>query len=480
MKIKRSIQAIPRRQFLGGTAIGTLGFTFLPRHVLGLAGAQSPNEKLNIAAIGCGGQGAGDINNVASENIVAQCDVDWRHAAGTFRKFPNAKRYKDFRKMFDEENNFDAVIVATPDHVHAFASMHAIKLGKHVYCEKPLTHSVWEARRVAQAAREAKVVTQMGNSGQASEGRRLLSEMVWDGAIGPVREAHIWTDRPSRGLFDEYWAQGIGRPTDTPPVPDTLDWDSWVGPAPMRPYHPAYVPFKWRGWWDFGTGALGDIGCHTFDPVFRALKLGHPISVEASSTRVNEETYPLASMVTYNFPARPAGPQENNVHLSTPEALSAARVEMPALKLVWYDGGLRPPRPAELEEEEQMGAMGSLLIGDRGKLLSNFGRGGQRLLPKKLQDDVAARDPIIARSPGHYKEWAEACKGGKPAGANFDWAGPLAEVVLLGNIALRPQLRMPLTKHKLLWDSEKFEITNLPEANKFLRREYRKGWEIVA
>jgi len=457
MKTKQSIQAVSRRQFIGGAAIGTLGFTFLPGHVLGLRGAQSPNEKLNIAAIGCGGQGAGDINNLASENIVALCDVDWRHAAGTFKKFPNAKQYKDFRKMFDDEKNFDAVLVATPDHVHAFASMHAIKLGKHVYCEKPLTHSVWEARQVALAARQAKVATQMGNSGQASEGRRLLSEMVWDGAIGPVREAHIWTDRPSRGLFDEYWAQGIGRPTDTPPVPDTLDWDLWVGPAPMRPYHPAYVPFKWRGWWDFGTGALGDIGCHTFDPVFRALKLGHPISVEATSARVNEETYPLASMVTYEFPARD---------------------EMPPMKLVWYDGGLRPPRPPELEDGREMPTVtGALLIGDKGKILSQ--QRGARLIPEKRAVEYGKPPQKLERSPGHFVEWIQACKGGKEKpGSNFDWAGPLTEVVLLGNIALRLKLRGEMTKHKLLWDPVKFQFTNLPEANQFLRREYRNGWSL--
>src|SRR5688572_24952774 len=413
MKIKRSIQAIPRRQFLGGTAIGTLGFTFLPRHVLGLAGAQSPNEKLNIAAIGCGGQGSGDINNVASENIVALCDVDWRHATGTFRKFPNAKRYKDFRKMFDEENNFDGVIVATPDHVHAFASMHAIKLGKHVYCEKPLTHSVWEARQIARAAQEHKVATQMGNSGQASEGRRLLSEMVWDGAIGPVREAHIWTDRPSNGLFNEYWPQGIGRPVDQPSIPDTLDWDLWLGPAPARPYHPAYVPFKWRGWWDFGTGALGDIGCHTFDPVFRALKLGHPISVQATSSRVNEETYPLASIVTYQFPERG---------------------DLPALTLVWYDGGLRPPRPEAIADGKKVGTTGAMLIGDRGVLLSSQNRGGWTLHPDKLASDYGEAPKTLARSPGHFIEWIQACKGGGAAGSNFDFAGPLTEVVLLGNV----------------------------------------------
>lgn len=456
MKVKPSIRAVSRRQFIGGTAISALGFTFLPGNVLGLRGATSPNEKLNIAAVGCAGQGAGDINGCASENIVALCDVDWRHAGQTFKKFPNAKRFKDYRKMLDEEKGIDAVIVATPDHLHAFASMHAIKLGKHVYCEKPLTHSVWEARQVAKAAREAKIATQMGNQGQASESTRLLCETIWDGAIGPVREAHIWTDRPSNGLFNEYWPQGVARPSETPTVPDTLDWDLWVGPAPLRPYHPAYVPFKWRGWWDFGTGALGDIGCHSFDPVFRALKLGHPTSVEATSSRVNEETFPLSSMVTYQFPARG---------------------DMPALKLVWYDGGLRPPRPAELEDGREMGPNGSLLIGDKGKLLGQLR--GWRLIPEKRALEYGTPPRKLDRSPGHYLEWIQACKGSsqKP-GSNFDWAGPLAEVVLLGNVALRAKLRGQMSKHQLLWDPEKFEITNVPEANQFLRREYRQGWTL--
>ncbi len=457
MKIKPSIQAVSRRQFLSGAATGALGISFLPGHVLGLGGAQSPNEKLNIAAVGCAGQGGADINGVSSENIVALCDVDWRHAAGTFKKFPQAKQYKDYRKMLDEEKGIDAVIVATPDHMHAFASIAAIKLGKHVYCEKPLTHSVWEARQVARAAREAKVATQMGNQGQASEGTRVLCETIWDNAIGPVREAHIWTDRPSNGLFNEYWPQGVARSTEMPPVPDTLDWDQWLGPAPARPYHPAYLPFKWRGWWDFGTGALGDIGCHSFDPVFRALKLGAPLSVEASSTRVNDETYPLSSMVTYHFPPRG---------------------EMPAVKLVWYDGGLRPPRPSELEDGLEMGANGALLIGDKGKILSQQMR--WTIIPEERAVEYGRPPRKLERSPGHYVEWIQACKGGstKP-GSNFDWAGPLAETVLLGNVALRLKLRSDLTKHKLLWDPVKFEFTNMPEANQFLRREYRKGWNLV-
>ena len=476
MKTKPSLHRVSRREFVKDAAFAVTAFNVLPGWVLGLNGQTPPSEKLNIASIGIAGQGGQDISQFPDHNMVALCDVDWAHAAGTFKKFPMARQWKDYRKMLDEQKDIDAVIVATPDHQHAFASMAAIHLGKHVYCEKPLTHSVWEARQVAQAAREKKIATQMGNQGQASGSTRELCELVWSGAIGPVREAHIWTDRPSNGLLNEYWPQGVGRPQDEPPVPATLEWDLWLGPAPQRPYNPAYLPFKWRGWWDFGTGALGDIGCHSFDPVFRALKLGHPISIEASSTRVNEETYPLSSTVTYQFPARSSEPPSNNIYVSTPEAAAAARVEMPPLKFVWYDGGVRPPRPPELEEGEEMGAMGMLLVGDRGKILSQRMR--YRLLPEKLAKEVGAPPEKIPRSIGHYKEWAAACKGGKPAGSNFDWAGPLAEVVLLGNVALRLQLREELTKHKLLWDPAKLQISNLPHANEFLRREYRQGWKL--
>jgi predicted dehydrogenase len=448
-----SSSPLSRRQFLRGAAMVSTAFAVVPGSVLGLNGATSPNEKLNIAGIGVGGQGGEDIKQMASENIVALCDVDWNHAAHMFKKYTGAKPYKDYRKMLDEEKNIDAVVVGTPDHLHAFASMAAIKLGKHVYCEKPLTHSVWEARQLATAAREHKVATQMGNQGQASEETRRLCEMVWAGVIGPVREAHIWTDRPSQGLFNEYWPQGVDRPKDTPPVPETLDWDLWLGPAPYRPYHPAYLPFKWRGWWDFGTGALGDIGCHSFDPVFRALKLGAPIDVQASSTRVNKETYPLGSMVTYHFPARG---------------------DMPPVKLVWYDGGLRPPRPDELEEDQLMGDNGRLLVGDNGKILGN------KIIPEAHRREVADVPKTLPRSIGHYKEFIEACKGGQSAGSNFNWAGPLAESVLLGNVALRVQLRQELTRRKLDWDSQAFKFTNCDDANKYLRREYREGWSLSA
>ena len=419
--------------------------------VLGLRAGASPNAKLNLAGIGIGGQGGSDLRQMESENIVALCDVDWRYAAGAFKRYPQAKRHKDFRKMLEEQKDIDGVVVATPDHLHAFASIYAMRLGKHVYCEKPLTHSVGEARQMTLVARQCKVATQMGNQGQASEETRRLCEMVWDNAVGPIREVHVWTDRPSRGLFDEYWPQGVGRPSDTPPVPDTLDWDLWIGPAPMRPYHPAYLPFKWRGWWDFGTGALGDIGCHALDPVFRALKLGHPLQVEAVSSRVNDETYPLSSIVRYSFPARGS---------------------FPPLTLSWYDGGLRPPRPRDLNPDVPFGDNGRLLVGEKGSIYGN------RLVPDELNRSYPRPAKTIPRSPGHYQEWINACKGGQPAGSNFDWAGPLAEVVLLGNIALRRSLREALTFQSLAWDGPNQKITNLPEANQFLRRENRPGWQI--
>ncbi len=442
---------ISRRDFV--RAAGTVAaFTVVPSHVLGGARRVAPSEKLNIAGIGIGGRGGGDLAAVSSENIVALCDADWARGGGAFRRWPKAAKYKDFRKMLDkEEKNIDAVVVATPDHNHAPASITAMKMGKHVYCEKPLTHSVYESRMMAKVAREQGVATQMGNQGQASEGTRLMSETIWDGAIGQVREVHVWTDRPNRGLSGVYWPQGVDRPTDTPPVPDTLDWDIWLGPAPERPYHPAYVPFKWRGWWDFGTGALGDIGCHSIDPIWRALKLVAPTSVEATSTLVNNETYPLGSMVTYHFPARG---------------------DMAPVKLTWYDGGLRPARPEGMPDGERLGEGGTLFIGDKGIM------SGYRIIPESKRKEYGTPPKVLDRSPGHHQEWIDACKGGKPAGSNFDHAGPLAETVLLGNVALHPELRDKLTRVPLLWDSKNLKITNVPEANQFLQREYRKGWSL--
>jgi len=442
------------RRGLMSTAAGVAAFTIVPRHVLGGAGQTPPSEKLNIAGVGIGGQGGADLRALGSQNIVALCDVDWQHAAGVFKRYPQAKQYKNFREMLDKEDkNIEGVVVATPDHLHAIVSMAAIKRGKHVYCEKPLTHTVFEAKALAEAAREHKVATQMGNQGQAGEEVRLLCETIWDGAIGQVREVHVWTDRPLNGVNAVYWPQGVDRPKDTPPVPETLDWDLWLGPAPQRPYHPAYLPFVWRGWWDFGTGALGDIGCHSLDPVFRALKLGYPTSVEACCTLVNNETYPVASRVTYEFPARG---------------------DLAPVKLHWYDGGMKPPRPPELEDGRRWDTNGALYIGDKGKML------GGRLIPESRQKEYGKPPQKLERSPGHYQEWVNACKGGKPAGSNFpDHAGLLAQVVLLGNVALRPALKAEkFLGTKLLWDAKEFKFTNVPEANQFLTKEYREGWAL--
>jgi predicted dehydrogenase len=442
---KQSDRKISRRDFVSA-ATAAAAFTIVPRHVLGGAGNTAPSDKLNIAGIGVGGRGAGDIGEVSSENIVALCDVDWRNAAGTFKKYPKAKKYKDFRKMLDKENkNIDAVVVATPDHTHAVATMMAIKMGKHVYCEKPLAHDIFEVRKVTEAAREAKVATQLGNQGQASEGTRLVCEFIWDGAIGPVREVHSWCNRPIS-------PRGQGRPKETPPVPDGLNWDLWLGTAPERPYHSCYLPFNWRGWWDFGTGVLGDIGCHQFAPIFRALKLGYPTSVEASTSGVNSETAPLASIVRYEFPARG---------------------DMPPVKLTWYDGGLMPPRPAELEDGRRYGGADSnLYVGDKGKMLSH------RLIPEARMKEYKKPPTTLPRSPGHHKEWLLACKGGPPARSNFELSGPMAEVVLLGNIAVRMGQTLYEKGLKLYYDGPNMRITNMPEANKYIRREYRKGWTL--
>ena len=436
---------LSRRSFMG-TSGAAVALTIVPRNVLGGRRHVPPSEKLNIAGIGVGGRGAGDLDAVKSENIVALCDVDQRQAAATFKRFPRAARYKDFRRMLDaEDKSIDAVIVATPDHVHAVASMAAIKRGKHVYCEKPLAHSIYEVRRVTEAARQAGVATQLGNQGQASEGTRLVCEFIAAGALGPVREVHSWSNRPIS-------PRGIDRPKDTHPEPEGLDWDLWLGPAPKRPYHPCYLPFTWRGWWDFGTGVLGDIGCHQMAPIFRALKLGYPTSVEACSSGVNSETAPLASMVRYDF---------------------GARSGLPPLKLTWYDGGLMPPRPEELPNGLRFGnADDNLYVGDKGKML------GHRLLPEARSKEYGKPPRTLPRSPGHHKEWIDACKGGEPAGSNFEISGPLTEVVLLGNIALRTGQTLYEKGLKLNYDGPGMKVTNLPEANEYIRREYRDGWKL--
>ena len=397
----------------------------------------APGEKLRIACVGCGGMGATDVQEVSTEQIVALCDVDWSRAKRVAQMFPGVPRFQDYRVMLRElDEQIDAVTVSVPDHMHFPIARRAIELGKHVFVQKPLTHSVWEARQLAELARRHGVATQMGNQGQADESGRVLCEYLWSGAIGAVREVHVWTNRP-------IWPQAIERPKEQPPVPATLDWDLWLGVAPERPYHPAYHPFRWRGWMDFGTGALGDIGCHSFAPIFRALKLGAPLNVEASSSPRAKETFPAASIVRYDFPAR---------------------ADLPPVKLTWYDGGLKPARPEGLEPDRSLGEGGTIYVGDRGTIYNG------RLLPESRMRETKPPARTLPRSPGHYAEWLRACRGGEPAGSNFDVAGPIAEAVLLGNVAL-------LTGQRLEWDAAALRITNAPAANAYLRRQYRAGWD---
>ncbi len=445
-----------RRLFLAGTCVQAFSFHVFPRHVLGGGGFVAANDRLNVAGIGAGGMGGGDIATVSrlGANIVALCDVDDERAAGSFRAFPRAKRYRDFRAMLDQEGGrIDAVTVGTPDHIHAVAARGAIRAGKHVYCQKPLTHTLVECRELTQAARRAGVATQMGNQGHATEGARLTNEWIQAGVIGPVRAVHVWTDRAGR-----LWKQGIGRPREAPPVPQTLDWDLWLGPVRARPYHPAYVPVSWRGWRDFGTGALGDMGCHIIDHPVWALGLGAPSTVEARTTldgsfldgdQPNFETYPIAALIDFEFPAR--GPA-------------------PPVRMTWYEGGLMPPTPAEMAAGEQLPDNGVLYIGDKGKMYHGSHGGMPNLLPRALHEQAAAVPRTMKRSPGHYEEWVQACKGGARPESNFDYAGPMTEIVLLGVLALRAPRR------RLEWDGASLKVKNAPDLNQYVHIEYRKGW----
>jgi predicted dehydrogenase len=438
---------LSRRSFLlSGTALVAAGNILARTSSISRSRHKPLNEKLNIAAIGAGGKGASDIDGCSSENIVALCDTDWKNAAKTFQKYPNAKQYKDFRAMFDKEKGIDAVTISTPDHTHAIAAMAAMERGIHVYVQKPLTHTIYETRRLTEAARKYGVATQMGNQGHSGEGVRQLCEIIWSGTIGNVREVHAWTDRP-------LWPQGIAAALPAEPVPDTFDWDVWLGPAPVRPYNSGYAPFKWRGWWDFGCGALGDMACHILDPANWALQLRYPISVECLKQEgKTDQTYPTRSIIRYEFPARGS---------------------MPPVTIYWYDGGELPPRPKAIADNVKLGDgdNGSLFIGDKGIATTGTYGDGTRLLPDELMKDYKLPEPILSRSPGHYRDWIRACKGGGPACSNFDYAGPLTEWVVLGNLAVR-------YPGKLLWDGEKMKVTNNSEANKWVKGTYRKGWHI--
>ena len=450
---------IDRRRFLARTAT-VAAITIVPRQVLGGRGHTGPSEKLNIAGIGVGGMGKNNLRQLESENIVALCDVDHEYAAKTFKRYPNAKIYTDFRKMLDKEKDIDAVVIATPDHTHAVISMEAMRRGKHVYCQKPLTHDIYESRMLAKAARETGVTTQMGIQGHSGEGIRLICEWIWDGAIGEVREVDAWCSLSYYPFGHAGWSSKWSRrPKETPPVPSTLDWDLWLGPAPERPYHPAYHPAVWRCWWDFGCGMMGDRGAHTLDPVFSALKLGHPTSVEATSLDLNPDTHPLASIVTYQFPAR--SPQD------------ALRRNLPPVKLTWYEG-VRPPRPTELEDGRRMGHTegGVLFKGSKGKLVAGVYGEGPRLIPERKMKEYKQPPKNIPRIEGsHEQDWVRACKAGRAAGADFEYSGLLTEICLLGNVAKRMDSRIE-------WDGDNMKVTNLPEANKYIRTRYRRGWSL--
>jgi predicted dehydrogenase len=470
-----------RKEFIQKTALAAGSFFIVPRHVLG-RGFIAPSDKLNIAAVGAGGKGEVDVTcswNEGKNNIAALCDVDWIRAKKMFDKFPNAKRYRDYREMFDKEKDIDAVTITTPDHTHAVIATAAMQLGKHVYVQKPLTHDIYETRVLTEMARKNKIVTQMGNQGASSDAVKLISEWVEKGTIGKIHTVHVWTNRP-------VWPQGLAAPKDKPTPPKDMNWDAWIGPAQMIDFHPAYHPFKWRGWWAFGTGALGDMGCHLIDPPFRALQLGYPTEVEASAGAVYTKDWtaeylpdscPPSSTVTMKF---------------NKTARSKSDVTM-----TWYDGGIRPARhpiiPANDATGDENG--GVMMIGTKGVITCGlfgwFGKiyknNGEKVeMPAHLINWDSTKNDF-----GHQAHWADACKAGfgsaehKALTSSFDYSGPLSETVLMGNIALRSlTLRKQkqgggfeyLGQKKLLWDGQNMKITNFDEANQFVKREYRSGW----
>jgi predicted dehydrogenase len=488
-----------RRDFLKKAGIVSAGFTILPGHVISGFGYKAPSDKLNIVGIGIGGKGHPNLVAIRTENIVGLCDVDWKYAQNCFNDFPNAKRYWDWRKMFDEmHDSFDAVMIATADHTHAIIAATAITMGKHVYCQKPLTHSVYESRLLTRLTEKYKIATQMGNQGNSGDGVRQLCEWIWNNEIGEIREVHAWTDRP-------IWPQGIERPAETMKVPDTLNWDLFIGPAPMRPYHEIYTPWNWRGWWDFGTGAFGDMACHVLDPVYQSLKLGYPEKVRGSSTRINTESAPHAETVEFAFPARK----------------DLEKLKLPSVKVHWYDGGLLPNLTDLLPTGENLmadGLGGCLFIGSKDALMC--GCGGYN--PRLISGRVPEVKPYLRRIPGgevfypdgpHEQDWVRACKESpenrvQPT-SNFLYSGPFTEMVSLGVLAVRLQ---GLNK-ALNWDGENMKFTNispdeelqivksaefkvvdghptfnnsyesfnaLASANEYIKHTYREGWSLPA
>jgi predicted dehydrogenase len=439
-----------RRRFLAVATGAVVGWQIVPRSVVGGADQTPPSEKLNVAGIGVGGQGGGVLRALAEQqqNIVALCDVDSKYAAHTFKAYPQAEVFRDYRVLLDKRRDVDAVVIATPDHMHGPITVAALRAGKHVYVEKPMAHSIEEARVMTRVAQETGRVTQVGNAGHAGEGLRLTREWIQAGVIGTVREVYCWSDRP--GTF---WRQDIDRPTETPPVPPELDWNLWLGAAPERPYHPVYCPRAWRGWFDFGTGATGDMAVHNMDPAFYALDLDAPLAAEAQTSQpLKKETYPSWSILTYEF---------------------AARGNRPAVKVLWYDGGKLPPRPAELEAGRELHDNGILFVGEKGTILAGGWAGTPRLIPESRMKDFQMPPRTIPRSIGHHAEWIKACQEGKPedAKAGFAYSGPYTEALLVGNLALRLQRRIE-------WDAAAMRATNAPEADALIRKAYRKGFGI--
>jgi predicted dehydrogenase len=443
--------AITRRSFIRSASLMSAAAASFPAILRAQAApGATPNNRLNVACIGVGGRGASAVDAMKEENLVAFCDVDEERAAKTFETYPNVPRFRDFRKMFDQlGNQIDAVTVSTPDHMHYPIAMAAIALGKHVFVEKPLTHTIGEARQLAKVAREKKVVTQMGNQGHANDGTRILKEWVASGVLGEVREVHSWTNRP-------IWPQGVTEPDHSkfiPVVPPTLEWDVWLGVASARPYDPAYLPFNWRGYWDFGTGALGDMGCHIMDATYWALGLDAPVSVEAVSGNSNAVSGPTSSMIIYRF---------------------AAKGNRPALKWVWYDGGLQPMLPDNWEDTRNMTRSGSLLFGTKATVVTTEYNESVRILPEAKMKEMASSLPpktLPRIEGGHFAEWIRACKGGPAAGSNFDYAGPFTETVLLSNLAVR-------TRRRVEWDAGNLKVTNLSSANQYVTKEYRPGFGV--
>lgn len=453
-------QATSRRRFMQDAA--ALGFAaYGAGWALGQDATSKPAEPqpdsapsykdVRIAYIGTAGIGGHHLEETTKLGVSCPCfcDVDTANYANAFKKFPKAKAYQDYRAMLDAEaKNFDGVMIGTPDHHHFPATVIAMQLGKAVYTQKPLTHTPWEARKLLEASKKYKVATQMGNQGHALEGWRLVYEWIRGGYLGDIKAVHTWTDRP-------IWPQGVNRPEGTDDVPATLNWDVWLGPAPERPYKAkAYHQFNWRGWWDFGAGALGDMACHTMDGIFWALEPGYPTEIEPiCSTPVNNETYPKSAAIRWKFPAKDA---------------------RPAFECYWYDGGLSPTIPEALEYGRKLPPTGNLFIGTKATLMvgGDYGE-SPRIVPETKMKEIGKPKQLLERSPGHQREWLMAIKGEKPLDfpkSNFSYAAPFTEAILLGNVALR-------VGRRLEYDAANMKITNIPDANQFITKEYRAGWK---